>query len=60
MHVSDNLKHILSHMHRSLWVARVTLADQLEWLGLWATHIDRLYRATYAANIYDLNCPSYS
>ena len=47
-------------MHKSLWVVCATLADQLEWLGLWATHIDRLYRETYAANIYELNCQSYS
>ena len=37
-------------MNRSLWVARVTLADQLKWLGLWATHNDWLYRETYADN----------
>ena len=47
-------------MNRSLWVARATLADQLEWLGLWAAHNNRLYRQTYAANIYDLNGQSYS
>ena len=47
-------------MNRYLWLVCATLADQLEWLGLWVTHNDRLYRETYAANNYYFNFQSYS